>query len=730
MIYGQADSLKSAGQPQPGINPQPGPMGAAFPPVQQPEVPPTKQPGDMSAELDKLLEETNIAEKLDQEKLDEIGARVYEGYIEDLQSKSAWDRQVDEWVKLSAQVKEEKSYPWPKASNIKYPLLATAAMQFAARAYPSLVPANGKIVQFRVVGQDPQGAKAARADKLAKHMNYQLLEDMEDWEEEMDRLLIQLPVVGCLFKKTYFDPIRKRNVSKLVGPKDLVVNYWAASLAEAHRKTEIIAMTKNQIRAMKNAEIYLDVVLPDPRNQPALPEKADAHGNSPPSRVDDTFPYVILEQHTYWDLDEDGYQEPYIITIEEQSRKVLRIVARFDSDGIITDQSGDLICIEPVEYYTKYGFIPNPDGGFYDIGFGHLLGPINESANTVINQLVDSGTLANLQAGFLGKGLRTKLGETRFQPGEWKAVNATGDDIKKQIFPLPTKEPSEVLFKLLGLLLESGKELASVAEIFTGKMPGQNTPATTTQASIEQGMKVFTAIYKRTYRSLTKEFKKIFRLNSLYDENFEKARLILDENITKEEYDVRAYDVCPTADPMAVSTTQKEMKARALMEIIPLGTVNIMEVTKRVLEAQEQPNLEALMQQPQPQPDPKIIQAQIKAKETEQKMVNEKEMHGLDMKMKVFEMKMEQQQRQWEMQMDRMERMMDMQMSQQEAKNNANISAQEHTQSVAQASEQHQMKMTQMKEANAEKRKQGAGTGMAKSPGNSASKGSGSRTSK
>jgi len=714
MIYGQADSSRSVEAPQPGTDPT------------QPALPQTKQPGDLSVELDKLLEETNIAEKLEEEKLVEIGVKVYEGYSEDLQSKSAWDRQVDEWVKLSAQIKEEKSYPWPKASNIKYPLLATAAMQFAARAYPSLVPASGKIVQFRVVGQDPQGMKAARADKLAKHMNYQLLEDMDDWEEEMDRLLIQLPIVGCLFKKTYFDPIRKRNVSKLIGPKDLVVNYWAASLAEAHRKTEIIAMTKNQIQAFKNAEIYLDVDLPSPRNQPDLPNKSDSHGNMPPSRQDDTTPYVILEQHTFLDLDDDGYQEPYIVTIEESSRKVLRIVARFDSDGIITDEAGELICIEPVEYYTKYGFIPNPDGGFYDIGFGHLLGPINESANTVINQLVDAGTLANLQAGFIGKGLRMKMGETRFQPGEWKAVNASGDDIKKQVFPLPTQEPSEVLFKLLGLLLESGKELASVAEIFTGKMPGQNTPATTTQASIEQGMKVFTAIYKRTYRSLTKEFKKIFRLNSLYDENSEKARLILDENITKEDYDVKSYDVCPTADPMAVSTTQKELKARALLEIIPLGTVNIMEVTKRVLEAQEQPNLEALMQQPKPQVDPKVQAAQMKMKESEQKMANEKEMHELDKKMKMFEMQMEQQQRQWEVQMDRMERMMDMQMSRQEAQSEASISAQEHKQTMVQGNEQHQMKMTQMKEANAEKRKQGAGTGMGKPSGNKPSKGSNS----
>lgn len=688
--------MMDALQPQ-GISAPQG-MGAPMQPPQE----------DTNSQLDKFLEQTNIAKDLDEELLTEIGDEVYQGYRRDLESKQTWDMQVDEWVKLAAQVKDEKSYPWPKASNVKYPLLATAAMQFAARAYPSLVPADGKIVQFKVVGVDPQGQKAVLADKLAKHMNYQLLEDMEDWEEEMDRLLIQLPIVGCLFKKTYFDPIKKRNVSKLVGPKDLVVNYWASSLEAAHRKTEIIPMTKNQIQSYKNAELFLDVDLPDVRNQPDLPNKTDVHGNSAPSKADASTPYVILEQHTYWDLDDDGYQEPYIITIEEQSKKVLRIVARFDSDGII-EENEDVICIEPVEYYTKYGFIPNPDGGFYDIGFGHLLGPLNESANTVINQLVDAGTLANLQAGFIGKGLKLKMGESRFSPGEWKAVNATGDDIKKQIFPLPIKEPSDVLFKLLGMLVESGKELASVAEIFTGKMPGQNTPATTTQTAVEQGMKVFTAIYKRTWRALAKEFRKVFRLNSLYEENFRKAQQILDEPITPQDYNRQTYDVCPTADPAAVSTTQKLQKATMLLELLPLGTINIMEATKRLLEGMEQPQIEALMQQQEQPPDPKIMQVQAK-------MQMDKEKHELDKVMKQLELQFKQQEQQMDMKFMQMEKMMEMRLKEMEFGQKAQhqqrqaqldmmtgaqemqAQKQQHSQQSQMQEEKHQQGMKQMKE--------------------------------
>jgi chaperonin GroES len=677
---------------------------------------------ETAAGLNKRLEQANIAEKMDEEKLNRIGADAYTGYRLDLDSKSAWDRQVDEWVKLAAQVKDVKTFPWAKASNIKYPILATAAMQFAARAYPQLIPADGKIVQFKVVGVDPQGQKAMLADKLATHMNYQLMEEMDDWEEEMDRLLIQLPVVGCLFKKTYFDPIRKKNVSKLIGPKDLVVNYWASSLEEAHRKTEICPMTKNQIKSQVNAGLYLDVDLGLPQSQPDLPGKADVHGNTVPSQRDDTTPFVILEQHTFLDLDDDGYQEPYVVTFEEGSRKVLRIVARYDSDGIITAPDGKLVSIEPVEYYTKYGFIPNPDGGFYDIGFGHLLGPINESANTVINQLVDAGTLANLQAGFIGKGLRLKLGESTFQPGEWKAVNATGDDIKKQIFPLPTKEPSETLFKLLGMLVESAKELASIAEIFTGKMPGQNTPATTTQSSIEQGMKVFTAIYKRTYRSLKREFKKVFRLNSLYDENFEKAQLILDVPITKEDYNPTSYDVCPTADPQAASSTQKQMKAQGLLQMIPLGTLNIQEVTKRVLEAQEQPNIEALVGQPTPPKDPKMqaMQAQMQMKQEEHQMsMMEKQM---ELKFKEQEAQMDAKYKEQLAQMEFRLKEMEFQQKAQHQQRQAVIDSMTGAQSMQQSQAQHQQKLTQMRETADAKRQQGAMAGMEKPSSNPGTK--------
>lgn len=210
--------------------------------------------------------------------------------------------------------------------------------------------------------------------------------------------------------------------------------------------------------------------------------------------------------------------------------------------------------------------------------------------------MTDAGTLANMQSGFIGKGLRLKMGDQRFTPGEWKPVNATADDLRKQIVPLPTKDPSDVLFKLMTALITSGKELASVAEIFTGKMPGQNTPATTTMASVEQGMKVFTAVYKRIFRSLAKEFKKIYELNETYLDPNTYVQ-VLDSAIGPEDFNDADYDVCPGADPNAVSSSEKMQKAQALLELLPTGILDPVEVIRRVLVAQEQPNYEKLFTQ-------------------------------------------------------------------------------------------------------------------------------------
>lgn len=571
------------------------------------------------------LEQINFAEHLDEDTLDSISTEAKKGFEADLTSRAEWEQDMEEWTKLAKQTREMKTYPWPKASNIKFPLLTTAAMQFAARAYPSLVPSNGQVVKSVVIGEDKDGQKEEMAIRVSKYMSYQLLNEMKGWEEDMDKMLLMLPIVGTMFKKTYWDPLTQTNKSCLIHPKNLVVNYWTECLDTASRVSEIIELTAREIKERQLAGIYLeDVELPTqrvPSIETRLIPDTDLHP------VDGTTPYQIIEQHTYIDIDDSGYPLPFIVTFLYDSGAILRISPRYDEKGIHYSQKDPkkVVKVDAISYYTKFSFIPNPDGGFYDIGFGVLLGPINESVNTIINQLVDAGSLSNLQSGFIGKGLRIKMGETRFQPGEWKAVNATGDDLKKQIFPLPVKEPSATLFQLMGSLVTSGKELASVAEIFVGKMPGQNTPATTTMATIEQGMKVFTAVYKRIYRSLAEEFLKLYRLNEVYL-NPETYAHVLDGPVGPKDFNREDYDICPGADPTAVSQTEKLMKAQGLMELLPTGMLDPVEVIKRILEAQEQPNVQALLNQqtqqgqpPQQQPDPKMLELQMKSQAMQQK---------------------------------------------------------------------------------------------------------------
>ncbi len=573
--------------------------------------------------IDDLISSDNIAYELSDEQLKKIGTSVYDGYESDLKSRSVWEKDLEKWTKLALQIVDEKTFPWKGASNVKYPLLSTAAMQFNARAYPSLVPADNKVVKCRAIGADPQGLKAERARRVSVHMSYQVTEEMEDWEEDMDRLLLVLPITGTAFKKTYWDSSLQRNCSKLVFPTDLVVNYWAKSLEEAERKTEIIPISKRKLKERQLQGIYRDCTLPDPVIDSTDEQRQDRQGFVNPDQ-DETTPYMLLEQHGFLDLDEDGYAEPYVILIEKHSKEVLRITPRYQSDDVIMDDKQKVIKITPFEHYTKFSFVPNPDGGFYDIGFGRLLGSINASADTLVNQLIDAGTLNNLQAGFIGKGLRIRMGENSFTPGEWKAVNATGDDIKKQIFPLPTKEPSPVLMNLLQFLLQSGKELASVAEIFVGKMPGQNTPATTTMATIEQGMKVFTAVYKRIFRALTNEYRKLYKLNYRYL-NPQQYIEVIDEQVQQSDYAGPENDIVPAADPQATMAQEKLTKAQNLMQLMSLGTLDPMQVTTYLLEAFEIPNREQFMiQQPQQQPDPAAeaaaAQSNAKMQESQMKM--------------------------------------------------------------------------------------------------------------
>ena len=569
-------------------------------------------------DLQALITSVNIAEQIDEDTLKDMGKSVYDWYEMDESSRGEWMDKYEEYMKLATQVSSNKNFPWPDAANVKYPLLTIAALQFASRAYQSLLP-NNKVVKTRVVGNDVDGSKAERARRVSNYMSYQLLEEMDSWEDQMDRTCLILPIIGNVFKKTYWDGTKM--VSDLVLPKDLCVDYYASSLEEANRKTHKLYYYPNEVVRQIRMGQFLDVDLPKESNSydgNHSEAEDELLGINPPNNDEDT-PHEFLECHCTWDLDNDGYEEPYVITIHKDTKKVVRIAARYDQTGVDMNDKGEIISIQPVEYFTNYVFINDPNSGVYGMGFGNLLGPLNEAANTLINQLIDSGTLDNLQSGFLAKGIKIPNGNSPLKPGEWRYVNTIGDDLRKGIVPLPTKQPSTVLFQLLGMMIQSGQQLSSVTDLMTGENPGQNQPWSTTSEVLRQGLQVFSSIYKRIHRSMKREFKKIYRLNMLYLED-EKYFAVLDPTgpedqvavIGKSDFEDKSMDVVPNSDPTNISNAEKLAKAESLMALLQLGTVNPQVATKRILEAQDQENIVELMQLPEPKPD---FEAQIKMQE-------------------------------------------------------------------------------------------------------------------
>ena len=342
-----------------------------------------------------------------------------------------------------------------------------------------------------------------------------------------------------------------------------------------------------------------------------------------PDSIDDTTPYEILEQHTWIDLDGDGYAEPYIVYMRRDTKQILRIVARYFTTSIQRDAKGNVLSIQPETYFTKFPFIPSPDGGFYDLGFGSLLGPLNQSIDTLLNQLIDTGTMANTAGGFLSRGIKLRGGNYNFAPLEWKHVDTTGDDLRKGIMPLPVREPSQVLFTLLNLLINYGERIGGSVDILSGQNPGQNTAAETTRTMAEQGMKIFSGIFKRTYRSLKDEFRKLYRLNQLYLQGVEDYASDTGDNfIDADDFSGPVSDVRPAADPNIVSDTQRIQQATALLQLASTtGGMNMYEVQKNYLKAMKVSNIDMLL------PDPKGPNA-IKPGPSEKVQIEQMKMQG------------------------------------------------------------------------------------------------------
>jgi chaperonin GroES len=548
------------------------------------------------------VQSTNIAPDLDPSVIDRLGSDVVQGYELDVASRADWQKLTEAGLKIAMQVIEPKTYPWPGSANVKHPLIATAAIQFAARAYPEIVKGID-VVKARVVGEDPDGRKEQRAKRVSQHMSWQLIEQITEWDEDTDKLLHSLPVMGICYRKTYWDPMYQRPASEGRSALQVVVNHKTKSLEKCRRVTDEVWLYKNEVIERERSGLFVEDIW------------KQLHGDDEEKPQE-----LFLEQHCWSDLDGDGYEEPYIVTVHRDSGKVARIVARYDEAGIIRGtNSREVARIEPVQYFTKYGFIPAPDGSYHDLGFAQLLSPLNETMNTILNQLLDAGTLHNLGGGFVGKGVKWSGGKMTFIPGEWKNVDVTGGVLKDNVVPLPTKEPSAVLFQLLGLIAEAGNRLASVSETMTGETPGQNVPATTVLAMIEQGLKVFTSIYKRVYRSLKSEYKKLYRLNRLYLNEKEYYRILDDGGaVFKADYDAEDLDIVPVADPTISSEAQRLARARAQFETMDRNPsiAGRIEILRRYYEALNAPDIDKLMppkemeqiaNPQQPPPDPAVM---------------------------------------------------------------------------------------------------------------------------
>lgn len=564
----------------------------------------------------------NLADQFSESDLGKIGGWAAECFRRDKESRAAWERRTSAALELAMQVQTEKTFPWPDCSNIIFPLVTIAALQFHARAYPTIV--NGrKVVSCRVTGDDPDGREAARAKRVESHMSWQLLEQQETWEEETDRSLLNVAIVGCGFKKTYYDSATQRNESCYVHAKDLVFDYWAKSIDECMTKTHIIPMYRNDIYTRATSGVFRDcraeswfLANAPISNSADNAEQDNRTGIAMPESNHNT-PFQILEQHCWLDLDNDGYAEPYIITFEENSEYVLRIVTRFNREIDINRNSrNQIISIDAIEYFTKIPFIPSPDGSIMDIGFGVLLGPLNESVNAAINQLFDSGTLSNTAGGFLGRGAKIRGGVYDFKPFSWNRVDSTGDDLRKNIYPLPVREPSAVMFNLLNLIIDFTSRISGTTDINVGENPGQNTPAETSRAMVEQGQKIYSAIFKRIWRSLKREFQKLYKLNAVYLP-VEVRYGSLGATIKREDYLGSMYGIQPEADPYISSEGARYAQAMAIKQLAtgnPAYDVDAVEV--KVLSALGVQDIQSIYKgaanAPPPPPDVRLQIQELK----------------------------------------------------------------------------------------------------------------------
>jgi hypothetical protein len=550
----------------------------------------------------------NLAEFLNGDYLGEISSDLRASYEDDMESRSEWEETYTKGLDQLGVKYEERTVPFEGASGVTHPLISESVTQFQAQAYKELLPAGGP-VQTQVLGMQ-DAAREEQASRVKDFMNYQIMEVMEEFDPDMDQLLFYLPLSGSCFKKIYFDEAKQRAVAKFVPAQDLVVSYAASDLQTAARVTHVLRMDANELRKMQIAGFYRDVeVSKYEEGEDEVRKKVDELQGTSKGYTDDV--YTILEMHV--DLDLEGFEDmspdgeptgialPYIVTIDEGSGEILSIRRNFEEDAGLAKKQ---------QYFVHYKFMPGL--GFYGFGLIHMIGGLGRAATSILRQLIDAGTLANLPAGFKARGVRVRNDDEPLQPGEWRDIDAPGGNIRDAIIPLPYKEPSATLGQLLGMLVDNGRRFVSLADQQTSNM-NQEAPVGTTVALLERGMKVMSAIHKRLHYAQKNEFRvlaRIFRDNLPQEYPYDVAGG--DRTVMASDFDGRV-DVIPVSDPNIFSMAQRVTLAQTQLQLAQSNPQlhNLHAAFRRMYQALEVQNIdEILPPPPQPQPlDPLIENA-------------------------------------------------------------------------------------------------------------------------
>ena len=519
---------------------------------------PTAEPAESQGHF------SNLAEVMADNDLDEIGSSLYDNYTEYKESRADWADAYREGLNLLGFKYTRRTQPFRGASSVTHPVLAEAVTQFQAQAYKELLPADGP-VRAQIMGAlTPE--KQDQAHRVKDFMNYQLMDQMKEYEPEFDQMLFYLPLTGSTFKKVYYDELLGRAVSKFIQAEDLIVPYTANSLDDADAIVHVIRMSKNDLRKQQVGGFYKDIELGEPPidESQIKSKQLELEGVTANDQQRESM-YTILEVHTnldledYPDVDENeeptGIKLPYIITVEEASQKVLSIRRNYEAEDPLKKKKN---------YFVQFKFLPGT--GFYGFGLIHMIGGLSRTATSALRQLLDAGTLANLPSGFKTRGIRIRDDAQPLQPGEFRDVDAPGGNIKDQFMQLPFKGPDQTLLQLMGIVVQAGQRFASIADNQVGDM-NQQAAVGTTVALLERGSRVMSAIHKRLYVGLKEEFKllaNVFKtyLPAEYPYDVPGAA----RNVKVTDFDDKI-DILPVADPNIFSQTQRISMAQTQLQL-------------------------------------------------------------------------------------------------------------------------------------------------------------------